>query len=113
MFGRQVVALRRERGLTQEELATRTGLSVRSIRDVESGRVSRPRISTVRLLADAFGLTGDDRAEFVAAADEPTGAGPRQLPLDIPGFAGREDELSRLDRAIREAGDRPASVVLT
>jgi transcriptional regulator with XRE-family HTH domain/tetratricopeptide (TPR) repeat protein len=113
LFGRQVVMLRRERGLTQEELAARTGLSVRSIRDVEAGRVSRPRISTVRLLADAFGLTGAERAEFLGAADTPAARGPRQLPLDIAGFAGREAELARLDRAIREAGDRPATVVLS
>ncbi|MFD0821128.1 helix-turn-helix domain-containing protein, partial [Micromonospora zhanjiangensis] len=33
---------RRRGGLTQEELAARTGLSVRHIRDLESGRVARP-----------------------------------------------------------------------
>ena len=39
MFGRTVSAHRRRAGLTQEELAARTGLSVRSIRDLETGRV--------------------------------------------------------------------------
>ena len=115
MLGRRVVALRKERGLTQDELSALTGLSVRSIRDLESGRVARPRISTVRLLATAFRLSGDERAEFVSLAEPAvgTGTGPRQLPLDVPGFAGREEELSRLDDAIRDTGERSATVVLS
>jgi transcriptional regulator with XRE-family HTH domain len=69
MFGRLLAGHRRQRGLTQEELAARTGLSVRAIRDVESGRVRRPRSSSVRLLADAFGLTDVERDQFVRQAD--------------------------------------------
>jgi transcriptional regulator with XRE-family HTH domain len=68
MFGQLVVDHRRRRGLTQEELAERSGLSVRAIRDVESGRVRRPRSSSVRLLADAFGLTDAERERFVRQA---------------------------------------------
>jgi transcriptional regulator with XRE-family HTH domain len=37
--------------LSQERLAERSGLSVRTIRDLESGRVRRPRTASVRLLA--------------------------------------------------------------
>lgn len=54
--------------LTQEGLAERSGLSPRSIQNLESGRVSRPRRDSVRLLADALGLTGRARAEFEHAA---------------------------------------------
>jgi transcriptional regulator with XRE-family HTH domain len=54
--------------LTQEGLAERSGLSPRSIQNLESGRVSRPRRDSVRLLADALGLTGRARADFEHAA---------------------------------------------
>jgi transcriptional regulator with XRE-family HTH domain len=54
--------------LTQEGLAERSGLSPRSIQNLESGRVSRPRRDSVRLLADALGLAGPARAEFESAA---------------------------------------------
>jgi transcriptional regulator with XRE-family HTH domain len=59
---------RHDANLTQEGLAERSGLSPRSIQNLERGRVSRPRRDSVRLLADALGLTGRDRAEFEHAA---------------------------------------------
>ncbi|MFJ4185030.1 helix-turn-helix domain-containing protein [Kitasatospora sp. NPDC089509] len=55
-------------GLTQEELAERSGLSSRAIRDLERGRVRRPRLSTVRLLAEAMGLTEQERTQLSEAA---------------------------------------------
>ncbi|MEU4244444.1 tetratricopeptide repeat protein [Actinoplanes sp. NPDC026619] len=55
---------RLRRGMSQEELAERTGLSVRTIRYLESRKAGRPRPETVRLLADAFGLTGEERERF-------------------------------------------------
>jgi len=61
---------RLRRGLSQEDLAERTGLSVRTIRYLESGRAGRPRPETARLLADAFGLEGEERERFhVGLAD--------------------------------------------
>jgi transcriptional regulator with XRE-family HTH domain/tetratricopeptide (TPR) repeat protein len=68
MFGRLVVEHRRRQGLTQEELARRSGLSVRAVRNVESGRVRLPRSSTVRLLADALRLAGEEREQFFLRA---------------------------------------------
>ncbi|GAA2368394.1 helix-turn-helix domain-containing protein [Dactylosporangium salmoneum] len=56
------------RGLTQDELATRAGLGVRTLRELERGRVSRPQRNTVALLADALALTGPDREAFLAAS---------------------------------------------
>jgi transcriptional regulator with XRE-family HTH domain len=98
MFGRLVVDHRRRRGLTQEELARRSGLSVRAIRDVESGRVRLPRSSSVRLLADAFGLAGVARERFVLLAGG-TDAG------EVP--RARNERLSACARAaniVRAAG---------
>ncbi|GGK94638.1 ATP-binding protein [Mangrovihabitans endophyticus] len=65
------VALRSHRlraKLTQEELAVRAGVGVRTVRDLERGRASRPQRSTVELLAAALSLSGPDRADFLAAA---------------------------------------------
>ena len=53
---RRTQALPHECGLTQEELAERSGLSARGISDLERGRRSRPYFETVRLLASALGL---------------------------------------------------------
>ncbi|WP_347178151.1 helix-turn-helix transcriptional regulator [Streptomyces sp. LX-29] len=55
-------------GMTQKELADFSTLSVRAIRDLEHGRVNRPRKETIRLLAKALGLDGLQRAAFEAVA---------------------------------------------
>jgi predicted ATPase/DNA-binding XRE family transcriptional regulator len=65
------VVLRRHRlraNLTQDELAARAHVGVRTVRDLERGRVARPQRTTAELLADALGLTGTDRDAFLAAA---------------------------------------------
>lgn len=67
-FAALVQRSRHAANLTQEGLAERSGLSPRSIQNLESGRVSRPRRDSVRLLADALGLTGRARVEFEHAA---------------------------------------------
>jgi transcriptional regulator with XRE-family HTH domain len=54
--------------VTQQQLADRTRVSVRTIRSIEAGCRQQPRRETVRLVADGLGLTGRDRAEFEAAA---------------------------------------------
>src|SRR5678816_1469442 len=58
-------------GLTQEELAERAGVSRRGISDLERTARSRPYRETVRVLADALGLTGGERSAFFVAAKPP------------------------------------------
>jgi predicted ATPase/class 3 adenylate cyclase len=54
--------------LTRAELAERATLSVRAVNDLERGARTAPRLETVRLLANALSLDGDERAQFFAAA---------------------------------------------
>ena len=60
--------LRAVAGPTQEELAEATGVSPRTISDLERGLATTPHKDTVRLLADALRLGGSARVEFEAAA---------------------------------------------
>jgi transcriptional regulator with XRE-family HTH domain len=53
-------------GLTQEDLAERSGVSVRAIADLERGRTRRPYPSSVRALVRALGLPDSAGAEIVA-----------------------------------------------
>jgi predicted ATPase/DNA-binding XRE family transcriptional regulator len=68
-LAKDIALLRTRRGWTQEELAEHSGVSVRTIRNMELGRVLNPRRSSVTLLARALGLAAE-----VAAQREEAGA---------------------------------------
>src|SRR5882757_5335792 len=53
-------------GLTQEELAERSGVSTRTIRGLETGDRRNPQLASLRQLADAMDLTPGDRDELMA-----------------------------------------------
>src|SRR4051812_16612428 len=71
-FAAALRASRLARGLTQDELAARSGLGVRTLRELERGRVARPQRNTLSLLADALNLNGPDREAFLSSALTPT-----------------------------------------
>jgi tetratricopeptide (TPR) repeat protein/transcriptional regulator with XRE-family HTH domain len=133
-FGVRMGIFRRTAGLSQQELAQRSGLSVRAVSNLERGRTRWPHPDTVHRLADALGLRDLARAEFVAAAgrrlaqpdgvpvsavldSRPSRRGevvPRQLPAPVRQFAGREAELAALTSLLDHAeADRPAPVVIS
>ncbi|MFE7621106.1 helix-turn-helix domain-containing protein [Streptomyces sp. NPDC057496] len=58
--------LRTRSGLTQEQMAERSGVSVRTIRRLETGRSSDHRLGTVNLLADALEVGPEDRQRLMA-----------------------------------------------
>jgi len=89
-FGDTVRKHRQRLGLSQEALADAAGIAVRSVRNVEAGRVAQPRPTTLRLLADVFGISVD---ELIAGDRVPA---PAQLPREVAAFAGRADTLRRL-----------------
>jgi transcriptional regulator with XRE-family HTH domain len=66
-FGELLRELRKQAELSQERLAERSGLTVRSIGDLERGR-TRPRRSSVRRLIAALGAEGDDATGLEQAA---------------------------------------------
>ncbi|WP_241777516.1 helix-turn-helix domain-containing protein [Streptomyces sp. CT34] len=67
--------LRQQAGMTQEALAERAGVGVRTVRGLETGERADPRVTTVRLLADALGLASEEREELLAAAIRRSGDG--------------------------------------
>ena len=123
-------------GLTQEDLAERSRVSVRAIADLERGRTRKPYPSSVRAIVRALGLPEEAGDELVARyragdgaagggdaaaqadADEPADAGepaetggmtvPRQLPTRVPHFAGRALELAQLDGVLDAAASDQA-----
>jgi transcriptional regulator with XRE-family HTH domain len=69
-FGDMLRRYRWVAGLTQEELARQSGLSVRAVSDIERGHTSRPYARTIRLLADALKLDEPARARLMSAAHD-------------------------------------------
>ncbi|MGD0603374.1 MAG: helix-turn-helix transcriptional regulator [Streptosporangiaceae bacterium] len=73
-LGEFLAGLRRLAGKTQEELAEDSGLSARSISDLERDRVSQPRRRSLELLAAALNLDPVHTKALVAVARRPPGA---------------------------------------
>jgi DNA-binding SARP family transcriptional activator/tetratricopeptide (TPR) repeat protein/DNA-binding XRE family transcriptional regulator len=69
VLARTVREHRRRAGLSQQALADMAGMSVRTLRELEQGRVDRPRRDTVTRLADSLGLDDDDRAILCGPTD--------------------------------------------
>ncbi|MFD8756192.1 ATP-binding protein [Kitasatospora sp. NPDC059577] len=134
-FSRLLAGHRVAAGLTQEELAAAAGVSLRALGDMERGRTRGPQRRTVRALAAALGLDGE-QAEALdgaarsgrprgvrpgpervvaqagpggqARAEPPVAAGQSALalPRDIADFTAREGVLAALVGLA--ADDRPA-----
>lgn len=128
-FGDLARSHRRRACLTQEQLAERSGISARTITDIECGRVSRPHGTTVRRLAEALCLGDDARTTFEAAARRSSStvlqeaspdarpaaariivAVPRTLPRPPSPFFGRDEEMARLRQIYAESLDTPLMV---
>ncbi|MFB9928099.1 helix-turn-helix domain-containing protein [Amycolatopsis halotolerans] len=89
--------MRRQAGLTQEQLAERSEVSVSTIRRLENGKPIDPRMGTVKLLADALGSTTAERRALLAEF----GVSP----------APEEIEPPRIRSALSDAADQFAQVV--
>ncbi|MER6876583.1 helix-turn-helix transcriptional regulator, partial [Amycolatopsis sp. NPDC000673] len=89
--------MRRHAGLTQEQLAERSEVSVSTIRRLENGKPIDPRMGTVKLLADALGSTTAERRALLAEF----------------GVSSAPDEIEppRIRSALSDAADQFAQVV--
>ncbi len=103
-FGSRLRSLREAAGLTQEELAFRAGLSPNAVGSLERGARRRPQPHTVRSLAEALGLSEDERASLLAAVPRRDAAG-SGIPSPVPEstlpspptpLVGRERELGEI-----------------
>jgi predicted ATPase/DNA-binding XRE family transcriptional regulator len=112
-FAEMLRRQRRAAGLTQEQLAERAGLSPRAVAALERGVSRAPRAQTLRLLAEALGLSVAERAAFEAAArGQPplvSTPGPRRSssphrPEASP-LVGRALEITRIEQLL--AGEGP------
>lgn len=106
--------------LSQEELAERSGLSARTISDLERGLSSTPRPDTMRMLAQGLGLADSERASLIAAARPELRTSPGNESaeattrfgnpaVDLPalpgGLIGRESDVTDLvSRLTQRAG---------
>jgi transcriptional regulator with XRE-family HTH domain len=55
-LGQRLKRLREAAGLSQQDLAVRAGLSVSVVSQIEQGRKTDPRMTTVLFLAEALGV---------------------------------------------------------
>ena len=107
-FGERLRRLREAAGLTQEELASRAGLTAKAISALERGERKRPYPHTVRSLAEALGLSDEERDDLQAAvprrgAEIPVSPDPDAEVAPEPGvptpptpLVGRERELEEV-----------------
>ncbi|MFE5791327.1 helix-turn-helix domain-containing protein [Streptomyces sp. NPDC056503] len=114
-FGTLLQEYRKRSSYTQSELSGFSTVSVRAIRNLELGQAKNPRRETVRLLADALRLGGEQRAALQLAA----GLGVHDVAFDdLPPLPhagarplrGREAEEARLLRLYRTEGERLALI---
>ena len=119
-FGARLRALRDAASLTQEELASRAGLTAKAVSALERGERKRPYPHTVRSLSDALDLSDEQRASLLAAVpnrtteppphasalqeDQPSmpSAAPSPMPSPHTVLLGRERELAEIEIFLRK-----------
>jgi tetratricopeptide (TPR) repeat protein/transcriptional regulator with XRE-family HTH domain len=122
-FGRLLREWRTAAQLTQEQLAERSGLGTRTIRDLERGRVTRPRRQSIELISAALNLPPSSEDQLTRAGHQPPlnlrpalalrpAAIPRQLPPPIRHFVGRADALRSLNEQLGN-GLAPGGTAMT
>src|SRR5919112_656247 len=112
-FGVRLRRLREAAGLTQEELASRAGLTARGISDLERGERRRPYPHTVRSLAEALGLAEEERTALAAAVPGRGGIATTAaisraaaLPVSPTRLVGRDHDLQEIAELLGGAETR-------
>jgi predicted ATPase/DNA-binding XRE family transcriptional regulator len=110
-FGARLKRLREAASLTQEELASRAGLSRNALSALERGERRRPYAHTLRALSEALGLSGGERAALAASLPgrgETHTPSPTALALPTPPtpLVGRDLEVDAASDIIRRRETR-------
>lgn len=113
----RLVELRVRRGLSQEQLSERSGVSVRTIGDLERGTTRRPHRETLRALVDALDLDPAGRTAMERLARSAPPAVTRRTPRRPPALAapittmvGRDRDLHALTGLVRARAHRLVTV---
>lgn len=108
-------------GFSQDDLAGRSGVSARSISDLERGLRKSARPETLRMLAETLQLSEEDRSRLIAAAHPEFDSNRledgapfataiplarRTLPIAPGALIGRESDVAAIGELIREDGAR-------
>ncbi|MFF5075548.1 helix-turn-helix domain-containing protein [Actinoplanes sp. NPDC000266] len=118
-FGVLLRRFRASADLTIEQLAEASGVSDRSISDMERGVSRRPRPRTVEALADGLNLDEADREAMLTSAREGRNAPPAApanrspLPRQVADFTGRAAELTQVTAWADGTNDRSPAPVVT
>lgn len=122
-FGQQVRTLRLAAGWTQAELAERSGLSERTVSDLERGLRGTAYPSTARRLASALQVGPTALQAFLsdargsAEAQAPAAAAPgtpdrrAKPPRPLTRLIGRESEVASVLRSLSDPGTRLVTLV--
>ena len=113
-LGDHLRLLRESAGLTQDELADRSGLSRDAISALERGRRKYPHPATLKMLAEALDLaeaeflTLKEHARKRTVADDRSDSGylnPVEPPNPLTSLIGRKEQIAEI-RALLESGVR-------
>ncbi|MGW2014754.1 helix-turn-helix domain-containing protein [Streptomyces sp. NPDC001927] len=106
-FGEVLRDHRRAARLTLERLAEVSGVSARTLSDMERGRSKGPQARTVTALADALKLDDSDRTRLIELARDgrlrdhwARQSGACELPRMVEDFTGRAEELIWLSELV-------------
>jgi transcriptional regulator with XRE-family HTH domain len=114
-------ALRLAADLTLERLSERTGVSVRTISDIERGISRAPQRRTVEAIANGLDLGPAAREGFLRAARSRRGAAPTRNegvaipPHHVHDFTGRDREIARILETLdapRDASTAPPVLII-
>jgi transcriptional regulator with XRE-family HTH domain len=117
-FGEVLRGHRHEARLTLEQLAQVSGVSARTLSDMERGRSKGPQHRTVTALADALALEGDAREQLIELARDgrlrdywTRRTGVCELPRLVDDFTGRAADLVWINELASAESSPGAGVV--
>ena len=102
-FGEKLRALRRERGVSQKDMAAAIGVSAAYLSALEHGRRGAPTWTLIQKIIGYFNIIWDDAEELAAAGRDLASA--RQA-RHVGSFAGRHRTRQSSGRKHRPAGRR-------